>query len=496
MDFHALRFADALEDYRERGDALRLFVKIYDIIRPPQARQIDEAVARHATLLNLLETDGEKRALLRQAFTDLVANRRLVGFLTDSGILPPTGFFSELMRIISHRLLPEIPDAQEFRDCLQMILHRDDDWVWLTEIPDENSIRYWALLAPDDEIGRTQKHQLLEQFIEALLVLAYRISGVDLDQEFRRLGDSLAGYAAAFRAVAGEAQRCAEDWRSALTENRKPVEDERHLLVLIDQCQKVIDKAHRAAMQKGTSLSLTFMLRRTEQSLRRLELMAALLGAFWRGDDRSTAIEYWRKLLRHAIRSENRRNSVTQHVSRGMSLLALRVTDNAAKSGEHYITETRSAYFGMWRSAMGAGVIIAVLALLKIFASKLDLAPVGYAFFYSMIYGLGFALIYMLHLTIATKQPAMTAQTIAGYLGEAESGRPQDLEKLVDLIAAVTRSQIAAIIGNVAIALPTALGIAFLWSHLAGHPMIDAGKGAHLIDDLDPLGWALPHAAV
>ena len=157
--------------------------------------------------------------------------------------------------------------------------------------------------------------------------------------------------------------------------------------MLIDQCQKVIDKAHRAAMQKGTSLSLTFMLRRTEQSLRRLELMAALFGAFWRGDDRSTAIEYWRKLLRHAIRSENRRNSITQHVSRGMSLLALRVTDNAAKSGEHYITETRSAYFGMWRSAMGAGVIIAVLALLKIFASKLDLAPVGYAFFYSMIYG-------------------------------------------------------------------------------------------------------------
>ena len=101
----------------------------------------------------------------------------------------------------------------------------------------------------------------------------------------------------------------------------------------------------------------------------------------------------------------------------------------------------------------------------------------------------------MLHLTIATKQPAMTAQTIAGYLGEAESGRPQDLEKLVDLIAAVTRSQIAAIIGNVAIALPTALGIAVLWSYLAGHPMIDAGKGAHLIDDLDRSAGRC-HAAV
>ena len=494
--FHALRFADALENYGEHNDALRLFIKIYDIMRPPRAALTEEAVARHATLLDLLETDSEKRALLRQAFADLVVNRRLIGFLTDSGILPPTGFFSELMRIVSHRLLPEVPDAQEFRDCLKMILHHDDDWVWMAEIPDENSARYWSLLIPDDEIGRVQKRQLLDQFIEAMLILAYRISGVDLDQEFRRLGESLLGYAAAFRAVAGEAQRFAEDWRGALADDRVPNEDEKHLLVLIDQCQKVIGKAHRAALQRGTSLSLTFKLRRTEQCLCRLELMAALLGAFWREGGRNEAIEHWRKLLRHAVRSENRRNSIAQHVSRGMSLLALRVTDNAAKSGEHYITETRSAYFGMWRSAMGAGAIIAVLALLKIFASRLDMAPIGYAFLYSMIYGLGFALIYMLHLTIATKQPAMTAQTIAGYLGEADSGRAQDIERLVDLIADVTRSQIAAIIGNVAIALPTALAITFAWGYLAGAPMIDVAKGAHLIDDLDVLGWALPHAAI
>ena len=56
-------------------------------------------------------------------------------------------------------------------------------------------------MIPDDEIGRVQKRQLLDQFIEAMLILAYRISGVDLDQEFRRLGESLLGYAAAFRAV-------------------------------------------------------------------------------------------------------------------------------------------------------------------------------------------------------------------------------------------------------------------------------------------------------
>jgi len=35
-----------------------------------------------------------------------------------------------------------------------------------------------------------------------------------------------------------------------------------------------------------------------------------------------------------------------------VGLLALRVTENASRAGEHYITETRSEYFAMWRSAL------------------------------------------------------------------------------------------------------------------------------------------------
>jgi site-specific recombinase len=133
---------------------------------------------------------------------------------------------------------------------------------------------------------------------------------------------------------------------------------------------------------------------------------------------------------------------------------------------------------------------------LKIFTGKLDLAPAGYALLYSLIYGLGFVVIYMLHLTVATKQPAMTAQTIAGYLGSASQGRAAELDRVVDLVAAVTRSQLAAILGNVLLALPTALAIAFALNSAAGGAIIDMGKAAHLLDDLDPLGWAIPHAAI
>jgi site-specific recombinase len=141
-------------------------------------------------------------------------------------------------------------------------------------------------------------------------------------------------------------------------------------------------------------------------------------------------------------------------------------------------------------------VLIGGMALLKIFASGLHAPLFVEAFLYSMIYGLGFVLIYLLGMTVATKQPAMTAQTLAGLLGDVRSTRQAELDRLVDVVAAVCRSQLAAIAGNVMLALPVAVAIGFWLGQLEGQPVITMDKGAHLLDGLDPLSWALPHAAI
>jgi len=207
-------------------------------------------------------------------------------------------------------------------------------------------------------------------------------------------------------------------------------------------------------------------------------------------------LQRWSALMHEALAAESQRRSLSTHVYGGLSMLALRVTDNAAKTGEHYIADTRAAYFGMWRSAMGAGLIIGAMALLKVFAGKVEASLAGHALMYSLIYGLGFVVIYMLHLTVATKQPAMTAQTIAGYLGQAQKGRVADLDRVVDLVAGVVRSQFAAILGNVVVALPTAIVLFLAWGVFFGAPPVDAAKGAAMLADLDIGSWALVYAAL
>jgi site-specific recombinase len=380
------------------------------------------------------------------------------------------------------------------------VFHHRRDWVWMAEISADLTHRFWVALAYGQGHDEAVLNSALDQMLEALLVLAYRVGGIGIEQELGRLGLRFARHAQRFRGMAGAAQRFADAYRTRMIDERAPFIDEAELLVLVDQCNEVLEEARRACLQQGTSLRLTFLMRRTWQSLHRLETLARLLGTRFRADvdeaAHDQALAAWSELARDAVRAENRRNSLRELASKSLGLLARRVTDNAAKTGEHYIAGSPGEYFFMWRAAMGAGLIIAVMALLKIFASQLSMAPIGYATAYSLIYGLGFVVIYMLHMTVATKQPAMTAQTIAGYLGDVKHGRVADLERLVDLIAAVARTQVAAILGNVLVALPTAMLVAATWGGHYGAPIIDAAKAEHLLHDLDPLGWAVPHAAI
>jgi len=107
-------------------------------------------------------------------------------------------------------------------------------------------------------------------------------------------------------------------------------------------------------------------------------------------------------------------------------------------------------------------------------------------FFVGMNYALSFVLIQLLHWTVATKQPAMTAPAMAAKLKDLD--HPETVERFVDEVAHLVRSQVAAIVGNLALVAPAVLLISTaLWFGL-GRPMIDAATAEHVLHDLTVLG--------
>lgn len=498
-------FADAAEsppgaDDDRTADPVAPFVALFDFIRPGRRESADYAQTRYEAVVACLEAQPARAAQVRRHLASLLGSRRLVTFFADSGILPATGFFTEIAQVFTDRLLPEVPDEREVSHAVQRVFHHRDDWRWMQTIPPELTQRFWAVLSGDVASILPLIEPVRDQMLEALLVLAFRVGGLGVEAEFGRLGPEYAGFAVRFRSLASAAQHFVDDYRAHLADPGRPFEDEGELLVMVDQCEEVLQRVRRASLRKGTSLRMTYLLGRNEQSLLRIATLARLLG--WRAgsgssrERRRAALQGWAALVGVTLRAESRRHSLRHQLSEGMSMLALRVTDNAARTGEHYIAGSRAEYFGMWRAAMGAGLLIAAMALLKVFAGSASMPLAGYAIVYSLIYGIGFVVIYMLHMVVATKQPAMTAQTVAGYLGEARQKRAADLESLVDLFVAVARTQFAAILGNVVVAIPTAIVLVLGLSALAGEPVIDEAKAARLLHELSPLGWALPHAAV
>ena len=482
------------------ADSVQQCVALIEALRPDRGDDHALANARFTTLCEIIEANEGLRLALRARLLALLAGRRQVSFYSDSGILPNTGFFSELWRRIVQRVLPAITDMSYLRDCVNLIFHRRDDHEWLSAITNDLKMRFWQALRLSEMRDEPALLESFSQMLDACDHLATRIGAMGLEPELVRLYPRLEERDSPFLALAAETHQLAASYRSYLLGGESPVEDEQQLLVLVAQCNEVIVRVRGRAVTVGTSLRVTYLLRRLMQSLLRLESLVRILSTRHEvaqsSADEMPLVERWVEFLGDAIEGEARGRGIRTHIGRTIGLLALRITDNASRTGEHYITSTRAEYFDMWRSAMGAGFIVAFMAILKIYSASLTLPPLGYALAYSLNYASLFMLMHVLHLTLATKQPAMTALAIAGAISEIR-GRMKDVEKLATVVTDVIRTQIAAILGNVLIAMPVAMLLALVIARSTGKPFMDAEKAHHLLHAISPFdSMALFFAAI
>lgn len=476
-----------------RIDPVIQITALIDALRPSSASNHTLVNARVEALCEAMRQDAALRDALRATLIALLANRRQVSFYADSGMLPSSGFFSDLWRRMVQRVLPPISDTAYLKDCVNLIFHERDDYEWLGGIEHKLKVRFWHALQMQTQSNDPVLLESISEMLDAGDILAARIGAMGVEPELSRLYPRIEERGSPFLALAVETHDLAAAYRRYLAGGAQPIDDEQQIHVLIAQCREVLVRARKRAASLGTSLSATYLLRRLEQSLHRLETLVCLLALRHQvvetAADEQALIALWLEFLGHAIEGEARRKSIGSLVGRGIGLLALRVTDNASRTGEHYITSTRTEYFAMVRSAMGAGFLVVLMAILKIYSTTVALPPAGYALAFSLNYACFFMLMHVLHLTLATKQPAMTASVIAGAISETR-GRARDLEKLATVITDVIRSQIAAILGNVLIALPTAMLFAFAIGQATGAPFMAGERAQLLLGAMSPFGSA------
>lgn len=457
-------------------------------IRPPKSQQTDVAVKSIQALCYLLHTDHEKARLLREAMLQLLSEHNPISLFLISRHSVFSGFFSEMRRRLSHKLLPDAIDSAYLVDLFALFFNKSGDDLWVDAVPDS----VWAELITAmrfDLADKTLAASCQQNLFAATQVLSYRIAALGLEPELLRNHPELEQHTSPFVMQQSE---LAELLTVQAAEEGKI--DIKHILVMLDQCKSIVAKIRRNSAQTGTSINLTQLLQRILKQVARLEDLLNILNNFQQGEPANTEIV---QLFKALVYSECHKNDLHEHWQESMEMIAVRVTENASRTGEHYITENRNEYFALMRSAMGAGIIIGIMAMIKILLARHHFAPLTEGIFFALNYGLGFILIHILHFTVATKQPAMTAAAIAATIDNASDSKSKEMDNLIAMIANTMRSQLIAIFGNVVVVVPVAILLAWAALHYTDQPFVPADKAYQLLASIDPVhSGSLIYAAI
>lgn len=472
-----------------------LLIELVERIRPEDSRNTEEIEAKFNAFIRALLLTPNAVATL-QTFTLRIINRyKQTGLFSDTGILSLDGFWNQLNQRLGAHVLPLIPDHQQLQELFRKVFYQRTDKYWLDYFDEDDWQRLFAVLNQGHS-NQPEKTRIKDQLIKALTILSYRISGIGLHPEFINAQPELMEYESPFLVQNREINEFIQEYKKryntvTLVDSITPP-DASQALVMLEQCHDVVAKIRRSTKRTGVSVSLTYMLALLEQCLERVEI---LLNMVMDDDDlRYQSIGLFMADITEAIYSER---SVRALLATNSELLALQVTENASKTGEHYVSTDKQGFLAMYKSAAGAGAIIATMATLKVLMTRLTMAPLMQAFSYSMNYSLGFMLIHVLHFTVATKQPAMTAAALAATVQQRKGSKMAQIAELAALIVNIIRTQFVAILGNISIAIPVAALITLLWDFALHEPLMNHAKAAKTLHDLNPFtSLAIPHAAI
>jgi len=424
----------------------------------------------------------------RRALADVV--RRAVGgascvhTLTESGIPADRGFFDELLLKVGRRALPEVEDPRELREIVRAVFPDRKDYAWLAAVSEATWHRLLDLLGltADTVVG------VPAELASAVRVLAHHVSSLGLSPEITgrmpELDDLDSPFLLLTERVLRYTQRCGRgdphDTATALTA----------ALETLEACRAAVVALRANKHRFGTSLRLTSLSFRLLRQVERLEVLLRLTAAEQRAFERAV-----QRLLVELVEAENTRDRVGRHVRSSADLLAFQIVEHAAKKGHKYITNTAAEYWRFFVASLGGGLIVAVFAVFKLLLAKEDLSLAAEALLYSLNYAACFIVIYLTGAALATKQPAMTANTIARSLGAPE-GR-HELDQVADMIVRVWRSQFVSFAGNLVCAFPMAVLLSELFVTTGGAPLASPDKATALLADVHPwLSGALFYAGV
>nr|WP_316642805.1 site-specific recombinase [uncultured Roseateles sp.] len=460
-------------------------VRLLEWLRHPAPRGAEHESSQPLPLLRLrhllqvLERNPDSARAVQDIMAAFWREIDALGLFAYVGFAPRMVLWGELLNRMRQNLLPGTVDTADLGELFHLLFPQPEDEQWLLGMDEDLLRRLGSVLTPALADGDADS-RWRQPMLDSITVLASAVRSTGLSAALRqRMSPELIAdqpFVQLARATERVTQALQERDEAALAQ------DLQYLRALLEACQRAALSSSEHLEAYGISVDIVFEI---DQLVRRCQRIEALLDCLVS----DTPQQELARLAAGLVRVVHEQRSMSSLFAQHYSMLARKVAERSAATGEHYITRTAAEYRDMLLRAAGGGGAIAITTFVKFALMALTLSAFWSGFWAGVNYAACFVLIHVLHWTVATKQPAMTAPAMAHKLKNID--QEAELEDFVDEVAHLLRSQFAGIVGNLACVIPVVLAGQGLGWLLLGAPLVGRHDAEHVLDTLHLLGPTL-----
>jgi site-specific recombinase len=436
-----------------------------------------QAAARLGLLVDALLARPEMTQAWQNWWQCFVRDADVTPLLADLGFTSRSAFISDLGQRLRMKLLPSTPDTRDMGALFLFLKLEPFDVQWMQAL-DEHTLRSLTRLVLPH--APTQAPPTLQaSLMDALTYCVGQVNATGHSAEIRTRMASRDENTRPFH----DLPMALENFRQAL-KHGGPHSLEcqvaaQGLKDQLDDCRHAAYTVYSHLQEHGISVGIVFRLRQLRHLVIRCKhLLETLLT--------HAPVPAMLALIAHLAQVSHDSRSIGSLWAANSHMLAEKVAQRSAENGEHYITRNGAEYQRLLGKALGGGAVIGLTTWGKFTITALALSPFWAGLAAGTNYALSFVLVMLLHWTVATKQPAVTAPAMAAKLKQIDND--EGVEGFVDEVAHLFRSQIAAILGNLLAVVPVVLLICWGLVQLGLNPMANEAEARYVLSSVSLLG--------
>jgi|HubBroStandDraft_6_1064221.scaffolds.fasta_scaffold78461_1 site-specific recombinase len=430
--------------------------------------------------LGLLEQDADLRSRLQQGWKSTLSQLDSVSLFAEAGIPAQHALFREITSRLFQRWLPPPREKDDTARLFSAVFNSSRATQRFLDMDEAGFARLTANVWGSEGLA-AYPHVHLDLH-EALRLLAARVSARGTSRAVRRRSASETVEQSPSYALVFATEKFIECEHTALPGDC-PVECREPWLNAVFACRGELGIVRIRMEDAGVNAPLVFDLSAMDAALDRMEMLAATLVE--RRSEVSAAVRRLLNTLLYGLREDMRISSL---IRQNFNLLARKTVERTGHGGEHYIAHSRKEYWHMWGAAIGGGFLTVFTAALKLHLVGKHWPPFVEAVLIGTNYAISFLLLQIFGLALATKQPAMTGATLADIIRRNRGDSRRD--QITEFGASISRTQLAAALGNVFAVSIGAVIFNLLWLRAFHAPYVPAGQAEKVYLSLRPLASA------